>query len=282
MCFSLIPVVRPAAEPPLVDSRSASLPPQLPEVSFPSIDSASADPPRIPELHFSLRRSNAVRRSATFTNAGDSSPQSQSTAHTELDHTAQPAKNGISRRSSPSRNYSLPIYQPKQPWATTRYYALNLTPIDRVALARGDQNHNHKLWTPKDVRMYEEGLIDLMPTNRYKGPDGQMHMVPHIVVTNGRNERAHKKQLRVCLRAPPTSALVDNARELAASSGSYFAQTLNRRPRPFSSISASRVRSPLAVELTAYTYSPEVTFDGFLTPHPSGKGEVYRESEDAE
>ncbi|KAH7392493.1 hypothetical protein BKA66DRAFT_567832 [Pyrenochaeta sp. MPI-SDFR-AT-0127] len=58
------------------------------------------------------------------------------------------------------------------------------------------------------------------------------------------------------------------------------------RPSPLhfsapSSASSSRVRSNLSVEILPFQHNPEVTFDSFLAPHKSGKGEVFRGSENA-
>jgi hypothetical protein len=80
----------------------------------------------------------------------------------------------------------------------------------------------------------------------------------------------------------------------AASSGDYFSQS--RGPRtsahntrisqlastsgPPSSNSSIRVRSPLAQEVQ-FRANPLITFDSFLAPHKSGKGEVFHDSENA-
>ncbi|KAK1907196.1 hypothetical protein P3342_005520 [Pyrenophora teres f. teres] len=94
---------------------------------------------------------------------------------------------------------------------------------------------------------------------------------------------------------------VDNAsherRQLharATSSGDYFSQRPARRSGAYrasrisplasvsgtSSDSSSRVRSPLAQEVQ-YRLNPEVTFDSFLAPHMSGKGEAFHDADNA-
>ncbi|KAF2789847.1 hypothetical protein K505DRAFT_197816, partial [Melanomma pulvis-pyrius CBS 109.77] len=68
-----------------------------------------------------------------------------------------------------------------------------------------------------------------------------------------------------------------------ASAGDYFSHSPGRFPgRPLSqhtsrqhSLSTIRVQSPLAKEFV-FQPSPDVTFDTFLEPHVSGKGEAYR------
>ena len=73
----------------------------------------------------------------------------------------------------------------------------------------------------------------------------------------------------------------------ASSSGDYF----SRPARPLSShassghssgTSTSRVRlSPLSQEVQPFRHNPQVTFDAFLAPHKLGKGEAYRDSDNA-
>jgi hypothetical protein len=71
----------------------------------------------------------------------------------------------------------------------------------------------------------------------------------------------------------------------AASNGDYFSRHVpilrTQVPSPPSSDSSSRVRSPLAQEVPRHSYNPSATFDAFLVPHKSGKGEVLRESSNA-
>ncbi|KAF1836830.1 hypothetical protein BDW02DRAFT_566606 [Decorospora gaudefroyi] len=77
----------------------------------------------------------------------------------------------------------------------------------------------------------------------------------------------------------------------AASSGDYFSQTPARRTAHHSrrlsplatssgpsSDSSTRVRSPLS---QVFQPNPETTFDSFLQPHKSGKGEAFRNAENA-
>jgi predicted protein tyrosine phosphatase len=58
----------------------------------------------------------------------------------------------------------------------------------------------------------------------------------------------------------------------AVSTGDISQRRSRIRPGPPRRI----VSSPLAVEVQPYEVKPEVTFDKFLSPHASGKGEAYR------
>ena len=67
----------------------------------------------------------------------------------------------------------------------TRYYTSALTSADRLALARGDKNHNLRPWTPKDALIYEEARKDLMPTNTYVRLPKKVCIAPVTVVAKG-------------------------------------------------------------------------------------------------
>jgi hypothetical protein len=64
------------------------------------------------------------------------------------------------------------------------------------------------------------------------------------------------------------------------SSNDYFSRPirpqLSRPPSSPSSSTSSRVRSPLANEFSPHQLNPNATFDAFLVPHKSGKGEAFR------
>lgn len=76
----------------------------------------------------------------------------------------------------------------------------------------------------------------------------------------------------------------------ATSSGDYFSQRPARttgvyrasRISPLASVSgtssdsSTRLRSPLAQEVQ-YRHNPDITFDSFLTPHDSDKGDAFRD-----
>ena len=80
----------------------------------------------------------------------------------------------------------------------------------------------------------------------------------------------------------------------ASSSGDYFSQRPSRRTSAYpnrsrisplaspgpSSENSVRIRSPLAQEVQ-FRHNPEVTFDSFLVPHKSGKGETHHNAVNA-
>jgi hypothetical protein len=86
--------------------------------------------------------------------------------------------------------------------------------------------------------------------------------------------------------SPPESRLTHIR---ASSNGNYFSSRpiCRTRPerlrKPSSSFAdtPNRVRSPLVDELSRHQHNPEATFDAFLVPHRSGKGEVFRGSDNA-
>lgn len=258
----------------------------------------SLHPPQLPDLPFEVRQSNAVDRSIT-----EGLVQLSSTILTQADieyaAVPEPPTNNKRRcRQSPARNFSLPTFHPTQPRTMTRYYPSALTPDDKTALAQGEQNHNLKSWTPKDLILQEETRKDLAPTNVYIGLDKQVCIIPSIIITDGQDQRAHIKQLAYkyhtsrCSSAPtvPPKEIGPIAQERAycfaaghtVSNGSYFVN--NQRPmsyRPPHPLTAgARVRSPLANEVSISRPREEVTFDRILVPHRFGKGETYRDGQD--
>jgi hypothetical protein len=61
----------------------------------------------------------------------------------------------------------------------------------------------------------------------------------------------------------------------AASTGDYFSYR-PYQPTPSSCGNSSRVRSPFSNRASIHQHNPDTTFDAFLVPHKSGKGEAYR------
>ncbi|KAF2994968.1 hypothetical protein E8E13_003226 [Curvularia kusanoi] len=93
------------------------------------------------------------------------------------------------------RNFSLPTYNPNSSRIMSkRYYANALKSDDHAALMRGDQNHNHKLWTPKDRQVYETSRRELLPQDMSVGSGGSARPIPLIIVTSGQDARTHAWQ----------------------------------------------------------------------------------------
>lgn len=243
----------------------------------------------------------------------------------------------------PSEDPASPVeqVQPQPQPKKGRYYNNALSEEDKRALAVGEDNHNLKKWTLKDLARYHESRVELVPygiENRDEVIAGMMYEkrrseqylartekevrrssgLPFIKLTSAppvENELTYNEQTRrqasksmVDLRsvsAPvsmlsPLSPVVAEQKPLLspysnhsgmharhASTGDYFSARHNRQPslqsrRSFLSAGyPERVRSPLATEVRPYEYSPEITFDSFLAPHASGKGEAYRGAENA-
>jgi hypothetical protein len=255
----------------------------------------SSHPPQLPDLQFAPRQSSTaieerVELSSTILTQAD------------IEYAAVPdpqTNNKRAHRLSPSRNFSLPNFHPMQPPKMARYYASALTHDENAALAEGQKNHNLKSWTAKDLILHKEAMKAIKPTNLYLGSDEQVCIIPVIVVTDGQKARTHKQQLYHKLHKSRVSSAPavqqttngqitqERAQVLAASrtasSGGYFAtkhRPVSYRP-PYPSASGARVRSPLANEANHYQLRKDVTFDGILVPHRSGKGETYRKEQDA-
>ena len=253
----------------------------------------SSHPPQLPDLpfaprHYSAATEERVELSSTILTQADIE---------WTDVPEPPANNKRSHQPTPVRNFSLPTFHPKQPRKMARYYASALTHDEKTALAEGQKNHNLKSWTAKHLILHEEALKDIKPTNLYIGPDEEVCIIPVIIVTDGQKARTHKQQLCHKLHklrvssAPAVQQAVsgpiaqERAQVFAASrstsDGGYFATThrpVSYRP-PHPASSGVRVRSPLANEVSHYEPRKDVTFDGILVPHRSGKGEAYLEQE---
>jgi hypothetical protein len=280
-----------AGQPPIV-AKALSLPPPL---SLRAGGPLSSHPPQLPELPFAPHQPKTATEKLV---------QLSSTILTQADieYAAVPklqTNDKRPRRQSPVQNFSLPTFHPTQPRRMTRYYASAFTPEEKVALAEGEENHNLKSWTEKDLIFHEETLKDLRPTNVSTGPDEQVCIIPVVIVTDGQEARTHKQQLfhklyksRVS-SAPAVPQAVsgtfaqERAHVLAASrtasTGSYFSN--NHRPvsyrPPYPSASGARFRSPLANEVSHYQPRQQVTFDSILVPHRSGEGETYQSKQNA-
>jgi hypothetical protein len=226
---------------------------------------------------------------------------------------------------------------PPQPHKKGRFYSNALSNADKAALAHGELNHNHKVWTPKDVVMHHESRKSLVPqgpgVDKLRKMDAlasierdKQHsqqalnrkvrgsaILPSFRLTNdkGENDRvayhSQATQSMYDLRSPsapaptrepmPTLARkfsfdatepppVEAVHIRAPSTGDYISHRPARprstlAPSTSSSDSSTRVRSPLAPEVSRHRNKPSATFDTMLAPHKSGKGEVLRGSPNA-
>ncbi|KAF1852006.1 uncharacterized protein K460DRAFT_269899 [Cucurbitaria berberidis CBS 394.84] len=200
-----------------------------------------------------------------------------------------------------------------------RYYSHALSDEDKQALIVGEKNHNLKEWTPKDLVNHHESRSALLPHGMEK-PD-KTHAPADIDQDTQQSQRSLSKladkeneptytetqqssqslhDLRSSSMPPPqlppislTPLLFPDHPPLelravhtrASSSGDYFSRTPGApSSHPSSgrnSGTSSRVRSPLSKEFQPFQHNPQTTFDAFLAPHKLGKGEAYRDSDNA-
>jgi hypothetical protein len=226
---------------------------------------------------------------------------------------------------------------PPQPLKKGRFYSNALSNADKAALAHGELNHNHEVWTPKDVVMHHESRKSLVPqgpgVDKLRKMDAlasierdKQHsqqalnrkvrgsaILPSFRLTNdtGENDRVayHSQAIQSMydIRSPsapaptrepmPTLARtfsfdatepppVEAVHIRAPSTGDCFSHRAARPrsthpPSTSSSDSSTRVRSPLAPDVSRHRHNPSATFDTMLAPHKSGKGEVLRGSPNA-
>lgn len=196
----------------------------------------------------------------------------------------------------------------EQGYQLPRYYTKALSEDDIHALVRGKKNHNLKNWSAEDMVDYHKARKNLIPLvmpkvdkmNALAGieHDRQRAMnnrvrpafrIPRIRVTDHKKENGEATSSPMKSSSSPRdgdSLQHASFRARAASSGDYLprhpgyrnATNHHRRISPLapsspSSDSSTRVRSPLKQEVQ-FRHDPEVTFDAFLVPHKSGKGEI--------
>ena len=185
MCSSQTQTVALVTEQSLIVTQPLSLLPQLPESASLVAGRSSSHTPQLPDSLFALRHSNTMRHPVAAAHTEALSPQSQPHAATEFATVLKSLNHRPPRRYSPTRNFSLPTNHPEQTRNMGRYYTSALTSADQLALARGDKNHNLKLWTPKDVITYEEARKDLIPTNAHNALQRKVRITPVTVVIQG-------------------------------------------------------------------------------------------------
>ncbi|KAF1917130.1 hypothetical protein BDU57DRAFT_256557 [Ampelomyces quisqualis] len=203
------------------------------------------------------------------------------------------------RSSSKASNSIVQQLPPPKP----RYYSHALTAEDKDALARGEKNHNLRVYTPKDVVMHHESRKALVPQGTGTDKLRKMETLATIEQDKQLSQRALDKKASQSMcdlrsssapapkdhfQAPVSPPLPTLARKFsfdmssppasharATSTGDYFSHR-PYQPSPSSSGSSSRARSPLSNTSSIHRHNPSTTFDAFLAPHKTGKGEAYR------
>lgn len=157
--------------------------------------------PQLRGRPFALRRSNAVRYAPTkdFVYL---SPTVLTQSHIE-DVAVPEFQNQNSRlqQGPVVQNFNSTTHHSRKPRVMARYYEKALSTEDRVALARGEKNHNLKSWTPKEMVIYGDTRQDFTTSNTCVGYNKQEFWMPVITVTEGRTIRTHIEQLRHQLNA---------------------------------------------------------------------------------
>lgn len=200
-----------------------------------------------------------------------------------------------------------------------RYYSYALSDEDKEALASGEYNHNLKSWTPEEAIRFHEGRIELahegvadrdeflaarkQDLEIAEAKKGKKKTVRKLLSfgflkksssktssTFTDTEQAFRYSERSVsaqsLQSPSTTSLSSVSEEPArlsrpanralnhrnVSTGDYF--SARRQPQRI-------VSSPLTQEVGGFTPRPDITFDTFLAPHVSGKGEAFLGAENA-
>ncbi|KAF2865398.1 hypothetical protein BDV95DRAFT_507302 [Massariosphaeria phaeospora] len=88
----------------------------------------------------------------------------------------------------------------------------------------------------------------------------------------------------ITARAAPARSVASTRQSMhirQRSTGDYFSRRHVSQPSSHSSRSSVHISSSLATEARTYDYQPDITFDSFLSPHASGKGEAFRGADNA-
>lgn len=146
----------------------------------------------------SLRRTNAIRRSSSERYSYLSSKKLALMDISDISDIAMfgspPQDDHLAQNSTEATKKATHRRTP------ARYYASALSCEEHVALAKGDINHNLKLWTEKEVALLEGSRKDLLPTNTYFGPKDQVCIIPRFVVTEAEDCATHERLVREWLQ----------------------------------------------------------------------------------
>ena len=249
-----------------------------------------------------IAQAQAEETSRTPSGISDSPPPS-------LGHSSDSSSAISSAQSSISKKYT-----------GSRYYAHNLTDEDHHALAVGELNHNLREWSASDLVNYHADRIELVPASdereerieviireKYKSERlllkaarqsrlsfvGSPLVRLEVVQEDDHEDKTYKAQVRsestqsmVDLRAVSTPSLPLSPMSPSSQvSGELFPSPITqasagRRPGFQQAYRFSRLSSSFSVD-TEYVARPDVTFDSFLAPHVSGKGETHKDSDNA-
>lgn len=190
-----------------------------------------------------------------------------------------------------------------------RYYPQVLTPTDHLSLRTGQEV---KPWTPNDVVSHHTARKSLVPSNMDKLE--KMNTLAGIEYEKQRSQRSLARKLKGVFGGkgtdesgafggekgdfkmhhrtaasmydlgsfssrPPTSlqqGISPGGRDTEYISHPDTAQIASA---PRTSNTSILTSIPTAQGTRRYSHNPDITFDAFLVPHKTGKGEVHRDSE---
>jgi hypothetical protein len=194
-----------------------------------------------------------------------------------------------------------------------------LTDEDRQALAVGELNHNHREWTNADLANYHASRPELIPSDErreerievflnerrrsermvFRVADQSKQIVGsplirlEVVDEDEHEDETYEAQARNAASRPsnprvsstPNLSLTPTSPSAETSQSSFrfpdSQSSSGRRPGLRPGDRYSFVSSSTSVDTQDFVASPDVTFDSFLAPHKSGKGEAHKDSDQA-
>ncbi|KAL5116225.1 hypothetical protein ACEQ8H_005890 [Pleosporales sp. CAS-2024a] len=170
-----------------------------------------------------------------------------------------------------------------------RYYEQALAPDDKHALAQGEHNHNLKTYSKHAVVKHYDARKELVP--RGYGPDNtslkdKKQQVKRQPLAQPSGSRLSRKLSFDT--APEILSIRSHARHVShVDSCSSLSAPQSALPTPPASGPPSPMpwpivpRSSIATLASTHSHNPGASFDAFLVPHKSGKGETIRGSANA-
>lgn len=220
------------------------------------------------------------------------------------------------KRASNSTTSSVQTPGP-QKYKSRRYYQNNLTDEDRQALTVSELNHNLREWTNADLANYHASRPELIPSdeqregriqvflNERRRSERMVFKVAHqskqivgsplvrLEVVDEDEDETYEVQARNAASRPsnprvsstPNLSLTPTSPSAESSQSSFrfpdSQSSSGRRPGLRPGDRYSFVSSSTSVDTQDFVARPDATFDSFLAPHKSGKGEAHKDSDQA-
>jgi hypothetical protein len=184
-------------------------------------------------------------------------------SHAHLKSFEDDEKESIPRGSFDSRtsgsSFSDYYASPPRQVEKARHYPSALSTDEHDTFIRGEHNHNLKVYTPKDMVMHCKSRKERVPQGSSSDKFRKMEALAKI-----EQEKQHAQR-------------VMERNKVRRASARQLPQVSPLSPEP----SSQRVRNPLAPQSTTHRHNRSATFDTFLVPHKSGKGETFRGASNA-